>query len=154
MKFTAVNKSHIEQISCWVDSQDKLFHWAGPFLSYPLNIETLMSDLDLESKPAYCLIADNEELLGFGQFYQRLAACHLGRLIVSPNHRGKALIADLIEQLVKTAAQNYSFNTVSLFVYTDNPAAINAYKKLGFENTHYPEKIPFENCIYMTKSLI
>jgi ribosomal protein S18 acetylase RimI-like enzyme len=40
----------------------------------------------------------------------------------------------------------------SLFVLSDNKAAMKLYQKMGFVEAEYPQTIPLENCIYLTRS--
>ncbi len=96
------------------------------------------------------MINDKHEFIAFGQFYLRLGHCHLGRLVVNPQHRGQGIINQLIQQLAIKGTKTLGNTSLSLFVLTTNPSAINAYKRLGFNEFIYPESLPLENCIYMT----
>ena len=94
---------------------------------------------------------ENSEMIAFGQYYLRLNHCHLGRLVVSPQWRGKKVIALLMQALIDLGKQKLRVNSSSLFVLADNHAAIQAYQKFGFVFSTYPEKISLENCLYMIK---
>ena len=101
---------------------------------------------------SFALLSDRDELLAFGQYYERIGRCHLGRLVVSPNHRGKGIAAELMKQLCEKGMQALSLNECSLFVLADNDQAIKAYEKFGFAFKDYPEHIEMPNCVYMVKS--
>ena len=151
MKLVSPNQSHLAEISGWVTNQADLIKWAGPGFRYPFTIETFTEDLNLERLASYCLIDEREQLLAFGQCYQRIGRCHLGRLIVNPTLRGQGIAKQLINKLMDSGFN--AFNTVeaSLFVLADNESAIKAYTKLGFLLSEYPEPIPIDNCLYMIK---
>lgn len=144
---------HVTQLASWVNSQQQLYQWAGPSVRFPITFESLLSDLKLNTLLSYSLVSKKQELIAFGQCYERLGHCHLGRLIVSPEHRGKRIISDLISQLSITACAELNTQSCSLFVFEDNFTAIKAYQHNGFELTTYPAVMTLEKCLYMTKSL-
>jgi len=57
---------------------------------------------------------------------------YLGFMYVCPEHRGKGLNKQLMEQLISWSAQQ-GVNDFYLDVYAQNQSAIRAYEKLGFE---------------------
>lgn len=151
MKLIESKKEHFDVMASWVSSHEQLYQWAGPNSTYPITADSLMNDFNLPNILSYSLVNESAELLAFGQSYERLSCCHLGRLIVSPEHRGKGVVADLIEQLSLIACRVFDRQRCSLFVLKNNLAAISAYEKIGFKVTAYPLEMPIKACLYMVK---
>ena len=97
-------------------------------------------------------VSNEADFLAFGQYYQRLGKCHLGRLIVNPKFRGKGVAAKLMHGICELGLTELELKECSLFVLADNSNAIQAYKKFGFSFVEYPDEIPLDNCLYMVKS--
>ena len=145
------NPDHMEILRTWSIKHDEITQWAGPNIRFPHTQQTFLADLKHSELPSYGLINDKKELVAFGQFYQRLGHCHLGRLIVNPDFRRQGIAKILVEKLSVKAQQALKLSALSLFVYQDNTAAITLYKKLGFIETSYPEDMPLTDCLYLTK---
>ena len=62
---------------------------------------------------------EQQNLLGFGQCYELLQRCHLGRLVVNPAHRGQGLVAALMVRLIDFGANKFNAREASLFVLED-----------------------------------
>lgn len=135
----------------WFNSEKSVFYWAGPGITYPLQIKRFKTDSKFEKSHSYVL-KQGRTLLAFGQIYNRLEHCHLGRLVVSPTFRGQGVGRQLIETLLAQGQQKLGLSKASLFVLNDNKAAMQLYQKMNFMVTEYPETIPLENCLYMTRS--
>jgi len=122
-------------------------------MSYPSDVENLTNDLQSNNWPSFSLVSQDNQLLAFGQYYLRQGCCHLCRLIVSPTHRGKGIIKQLVDRISIQGCHHLEVNTQSLFVYTYNSSAIKAYQKLGFVTKQYVATDAMQNCLYMTKRL-
>ncbi len=133
----------------WFNSEKSVFYWGGPDLSYPLQIKRFKTESKFHKSHSYVL-KEGRKLLAFGQFYNRLDHCHLGRLVVSPQCRGQGVGRHLINALVEEGQMVLNVSKTSLFVLADNKPAMKLYKKLGFKESPYPKKIPLDNCLYMT----
>lgn len=142
---------HFQQMASWVHTQDDLLQWAGPNARFPMTADSLMEDFKLTELISYSLVNQNTQFIAFGQYYERQGCCHLGRLIVAPDHRGKGVIDNLIRQLSNIGCVELNTRRCSLFVFEENSAAINAYKKCGFEVAAYPDQMPMDACLYMVK---
>ncbi|MDO6445851.1 GNAT family N-acetyltransferase [Colwellia sp. 1_MG-2023] len=145
------SQDHIETLRTWSTQQDEVTQWAGPNVRFPHTLQTFLADLKYPELPSYGLINEKKALVAFGQFYQRLGHCHLGRLIVNPDFRRQGIAKILVEALSNKAQQVLQLTDLSLFVYQNNTAAITLYKKLGFNETNYPEDMPLTDCLYLTK---
>ncbi len=144
--------NYIAELRSWFSNKAELDIWAGPNFSYPHNEQTFIEDTKCQEIASYCLVDQSKNLLAFGQYYQRLAHCHLGRLVVNPHYRGQGLAKTLIEELSVKGMDELKLSSLSLFVIANNLPALTAYKKLGFIEQAYPEVLPIENCLYMVLS--
>lgn len=146
------NKENITQLMTWFTDEDSIISWSGNHFRYPFSAQSFVEDSKFNELASYVLIDDNGQLVAFGQFYQRLNRCHLGRLVVAPAMRGQGVIKVLLSQLSQKGASVLQLDELSLFVFKDNKAAINAYLKFGFKVREYPEEIGLPDCLYMIKA--
>ena len=144
-------ENHILEMMGWFTREKELTDWAGPNFRFPYDQASFTDDLKLDSISSFSLVSSESEFLAFGQYYQRLNRCHLGRLIVSPKFRGKGIASELIEHLCDLGLKELKAEECSLFVLSHNVGAIKAYEKFGFSFADYPDEIPLENCLYMVK---
>ena len=142
---------HLIEMMSWFADQEQLDQWAGPNFRYPFDLESFTEDLRLQALDSLCLIDNKSRLVAFGQVYERVGRCHLGRLVVSPRFRGQGAVAVLMNELIRVGTAKFATSECSLFVLEDNKGAIRAYEKAGFKTTEYPEPMPLENTRYMVK---
>jgi ribosomal protein S18 acetylase RimI-like enzyme len=153
MKLVPTTDGHLRQLMNWFPDQLNCAHWASPEFRYPFTETTFREDIRTEL-PSYSLVADDGQLLGFGQYYPRAARCHLARLVISPNHRGRSLGAFLIRALCRRGCRKLRLRDCSLFVLADNVPAVRLYKRSGFVMATYPGDTPqIERCVYMVAPL-
>lgn len=104
----------------------------------------------LNSLRTWALVPNSGALVGFGQYYQRVGRCHLGRLAIAPHMRGRGFGSSLIHQLCERGKSELGVESFSLFVHPANERALRLYRRLGFSIEQYPEHLPgLEGCIYM-----
>lgn len=151
LKLIPCTKDHILDLSTWCNYQHEIEQWAGPNIRFPYTLQTFIEDINYHELPSYGLINQQNEMAAFGQFYERLSHCHLGRLIVSPRFRRQGIAPKLVNELSITARETLKLSALSLFVYPDNIAALTLYKNMGFIEKDYPKDIPLKNCLYLTK---
>lgn len=73
--------------------------------------------------------------VGFGQYWPTTSGTlHLGRIIVSPQARGRGLGRVLMQALMGQALQSAGVERLTLRVYRDNAAAVTLYRDLGFQS--------------------
>jgi ribosomal protein S18 acetylase RimI-like enzyme len=144
--------NHLIEMMRWFSSEQDLIDWSGPNFRYPFNLSSFVVDLKLSTLSSFALVSNDFEFLAFGQYYQRLGKCHLGRLIVNPNFRGKGIASELMHQICKLGLNELEVKECSLFVLEHNDNAIKAYEKFGFSFVNYPDEIPLENYLYIVKS--
>ncbi|WKD49652.1 GNAT family N-acetyltransferase [Microbulbifer spongiae] len=124
----------------WLPDRQQCQQWGGPQFRFPFNRASFLEDCRWPELPSYVLQNREGKLLAFGQYYRHLGRCHLGRLIVSPNHRGTGLGSTLVTRLAQTGIKALEVTECSLFVLRTNLAARRLYEKLGFVVTAYPEQ--------------
>jgi len=124
----AIQPSHYATIADWLDSAEATQRWAGPGVPFPLPQERFAQVLELEARPGWALLDEQDQCLGFGQYWMTDAGtAHLGRVIVSPLARGRALR-----------------------VYRDNTAAAALYRDLGFQQV---EASSTQELLFMQRTL-
>ncbi|WP_413700234.1 GNAT family N-acetyltransferase [Psychromonas sp. KJ10-10] len=151
MKLTSPSNKHLEDIMTWFSSKQLLLNWSGTSFRYPFDLTTFTEDLNLKEINSFSMISADSQCVAFGQYYQRMGRCHVGRLVVNPSFRGKGIVVDLINQLCELGFAEYTVKECSLFVMNDNHQAIKAYQKIGFKFAKYPDELPVKNCLYMIR---
>ena len=144
--------AHIVELMQWFPTHTALRLWGGPQFCFPFDRETFERDLCLQSHATYSMLNAQGSLIAFGQYYQRLGRCHLGRLGVAPGYRGLGVIQSLINSLAQKGLQEFNVKEASLFVFENNQSAIKAYQKANFKVTQYPDLMLMEDCVYMIKT--
>ncbi len=138
----------------WVEDATACMRWAGPDLTFPLDMEHLPQLLNAPAAARTSYILRDAERpgdpLGFGQVMQKDAGTgHLARIIISPKARGKGLGRVLCQQLIVKATTVSSVNQLTLNVYRDNRKAMGLYLSLGFAEA---DKQPRPDMVLMQKS--
>jgi len=158
------SKTHIAELQTWFNDSDQILMWAGPSLGFPLGKDDFREKLSELGFTSFALISNlqqkvsdsqqKENVYGFGQYQLHPPLLHLGRLAISPRHRGKGLASVLLNKLIKKGNRQGTITTVSLFVFVSNTAAYKAYLSAGFVKTANPTgKQIIEGCDYLTLNL-
>src|SRR5687768_17388388 len=98
MNLVTAAQTHLLEMLHWFPDRHSCAIWGGPEFRYPFTEATFREDIRLHL-PSYSLLGNDGALIGFGQYYLRVGRCHLARLIVSPQHRGRAAGAFMIREL-------------------------------------------------------
>ncbi|MEQ9561851.1 MAG: GNAT family N-acetyltransferase [Woeseiaceae bacterium] len=126
--------------------------WGGPSFRFPFTFESFIADARWPGMSSWCLRSD-DELLGFGQYYDLYHRIHLARISVHPAMRGQGFGRHLLSMLMHEASKAMDAAEFSLFVYRDNEAAIRCYAASGFEVADFPEGAPLRDVTcYMVRS--
>lgn len=101
------------------------------------SVNRLLSSFDsnivLNSNPFYkCLVYDEEAILGVIVFEEIYEKVDIDYVIVNNNYRRKGVASKLLEYLIDYCKEK-SISNITLEVNENNIAAINLYKKYGFE---------------------
>lgn len=134
----------------WFKSQRSVLYWAGPGVVYPLQVKRFKQQSKYAEYHSF-VFNQARQLLAFGQISERFGYCHLSRIVVAPAHRGRGVGNQLIAALLDEGQSKLSLSRASLLVLKDNKSAIKLYEKIGFSAVEYPQKMPVENCLYMTR---
>jgi ribosomal protein S18 acetylase RimI-like enzyme len=149
MKLVNLAETHLPELMQWFPDHRSCTVWSGPEFRYPFTETTFREDVRLQL-PSYSLVDNENELVGFGQYYRRVNRCHLARLVIAPAHRGRAAGSFLIRELSRYGCSDLRVSECSLFVLESNTPAVRLYHRLGFRAALYPEEAPaIEGCIYM-----
>ena len=118
----------------WVHSADELRFWGGPKLTWPPDAVRLWHEMEADAFPPYALMEDGNFLAGFGQILLREpGTAHLGRIMLSPERRGRGLGRVLVEKLIARGIELYHPQRFTLNVYRRNLPAVATYQSIGFE---------------------
>ena len=151
MRLVRTTEEQLFELMKWFSSEGDLKKWSGPGFRYPYTLASFVEDIKSDSIQSFSLVDEHQYLFAFGQYYRRLERCHLGRLVVNPQARGKGIIATLIKQLSEKGMKELQVSGCSLFVLADNHPAVRAYQKYGFTLADYPKPLMLDNCLYMIK---
>ncbi len=150
MKIRPANEQDLSELAGWFLTETEARNWGGPSIHFPLSLEQLKIDIEWDVADSYALIDESGNLLGFAQAFNKFGYKHLGRIVISPEMRGKKMGYKLMAALLNsTGIDGVSF---SLFVYQHNIPAKNLYENLGFVVQAYPDGQPeIKGCIFMVK---
>lgn len=151
MRLVKATSQHLEQMMPWFPNEYRCKQWSGPAFRYPFDKQSFIKDCKFDSLESYALLDKASHLIGFGQYYLRLGRCHFGRLAINPAHRRRGHAMVLITKLAEIGIASLATEECSLFVLTENVAAVQLYTRLGFASTIYPANdIHLESFFYMT----
>ena len=139
-RFVQATASNISGIEKWFADQQQLSSWAGPGILYPLEKANVVETIGLDKYPSFVLLNDNNDLLGVGQFYQRLNRQHLCRIAINPSARGLGLGTLLVKKLVKQARLVQADCELSLFVTKTIRLHSDAISHWAFRSNHIHNK--------------
>jgi ribosomal protein S18 acetylase RimI-like enzyme len=118
----------------WISSPEALAYWGGPLPTWPPDPRKTWGEIQNNDPDSFTLVDSAGTILAFGQVFKREpGAVHLGRIIVSPEQRGKGIGRILVGQLIDAGIARHQPTKVTLNVYRDNQPAVKLYKSLGFE---------------------
>jgi RimJ/RimL family protein N-acetyltransferase len=137
----AYENAHFHILDSWVTDADLLLQFSGTDFSYPLT-EKQLSDYQIlhPDRRFYMGYTSDGVPFAFGEIipqengYPRLARVLVGE----PTSRGQVLGRYFIQLLVSESIKLYQINTVELFTWEKNHAAIKCYESVGFK--FLPEK--------------
>ena len=139
------------RIMGWFPDKESVIRWGSPHTRYPLTEETFFEDIHWDTIASRVAWTEDGRLLGFGQFYLKLGRCHLARLVINPEFRGRGVGEEFVAELMKHGSRELGTEAFSLYVMTENKPAYNCYRTLGFELAQYPDGDPvLEDCVFMT----
>ncbi|MBB3139413.1 GNAT family N-acetyltransferase [Halomonas organivorans] len=146
--------SRLNTLQGWFPDAASCRRWGGPAFRYPFTAQSFREDLGFDELASFGLLGEGGELLGVGQHAERWGRCHLMRLAIAPEARGRGLGGELVRRLARVGQASLGVEHCSLFVFPDNPA-ISLYRRLGFAEAALPpgEAAP-EGCRYLVAELV
>jgi len=150
---SAFDEALLPELMSWFTDRASTQVWGGPEFRFPFTEATFRVDAKLASLATRMLVVGDGRLAAFGQYYQRVGRCHLGRLAVAPACRGDGLGTQLVRELCAEGRALFGVGSCSLFVVPTNSRAKALYERLGFAAMPYPEPSPdLDPYIYMVTS--
>jgi len=133
----------------WIPDARFLMLWAGPGYSWPLDRKQLLATLERTRgyRPAYFMFKAVESDTGATIGHIELQRCdrssgHIGRVLVGdPGCHGKGYGKRLVSLIIRFAFIDLGLDLLTLSVYDFNIAAVECYKRLGFRQVEFREKV-------------
>lgn len=125
-----------ELIASWVTDEALLLQFSGTDFSYPLTTQQISDYQILHPERQFYIGYTTDGLpFAFGEIIpQESGNPRLGRILVGePRLRGQGLGRYFITLLLEKSKQCYQTNTVELFAWEKNHAAIRCYESVGFK---------------------
>ncbi|OWR30165.1 GNAT family N-acetyltransferase [Saccharibacillus sp. O23] len=126
----------------WSGDEEFLLQWSGPDFKYPLMIDQLTryvqdaNDRRTSNKFIYKAVEQHtNELVGhvsLGNVDRSNRSGRIGKVLLSPNHRGKGYGKQLIDRVLHIGFNEFELHRISLGVFDFNISAIQCYESAGF----------------------
>jgi ribosomal protein S18 acetylase RimI-like enzyme len=142
VKLVRFDERHLAELMRWFPDASSCASWGGPHFRFPFTAASFRADARVDALPTWSLLDDAGDLVAFGQYYDRLARCHLAHLVVRPEARGRGAGTRLIGELCAEGSLVLGVSEFSLFVLARNLPAVRLYRRLGFADALYPEWLP------------
>lgn len=98
----------------------------------PWTKDALEYDIRENKMATYIVAEDNGEIAGYAGFWVIAGECNINNVAVSPLHRRKHIGSAIMDTMIKSCTEA-GINRFTLEVRKSNTAAINLYRKYGFE---------------------
>jgi RimJ/RimL family protein N-acetyltransferase len=129
----------IDRLMGWIPDASFLLQWAGPTFTWPLTYQQLENDIAAlkPNGPHMMFKAVNGAGAVVGHIDVKAidrnhSNAMLGRILVSPEHRGQGLGLPLVRAGLHTCFSELKLHRVALRVFAHNTAAITCYQRAGF----------------------
>ena len=131
MDFRRATRADIATVITWVPDAESCERWAGPQVKFPLELDQVCEDIELDNIPTYVL-DDEGAVLALGQVRMfEGGRGHLSRIIVRPESRGRGIGERFCRELI-AEARRQGYTKITLHVIKENAVAIRLYERLGF----------------------
>ena len=155
MKLNVATEADISHLMSWFPTARSVDIWSGPKFRYPFTAETFFEDVRWQQMDSYRLVDLAEDMLAFGQIYERHGRVNLARLVVSPNRRRQGIGKQLVALLMGKGRESFPLQEYSLYVCKDNYPAQACYAGMGFEEHQIPVGDEMaDTCIYMIRPVV
>jgi ribosomal protein S18 acetylase RimI-like enzyme len=131
MNIHPASLTDLETVIAWIKNRTECLTWAGPDVTFPINRDCLIEEINFYSENSYICKFDSN-LLAFGQIIKKdNGYFHLARIISNPEFRGQGFGRIMCNHLVSFSS-TLGGDGISLNVYSNNLTALRLYKSLGF----------------------
>jgi RimJ/RimL family protein N-acetyltransferase len=145
--------SDCEHLIDWVNDEKTFTMWCANKFTYPLTIEQLIEYIHMYDnvEDGWSFTALDERGIPIGHLLMRMAnyeneSVHFGFIIVDPSRRGSGYGKEMVSLAAKYAFEILKVKRITLGVFSNNPAAHQCYKSVGFINSEYHEDFfPYKN---------
>ncbi|MBX0359299.1 GNAT family N-acetyltransferase [Halobacillus sp. Nhm2S1] len=134
----------------WIESPRFLMQWGGPMFNFPLTHQQLMDYTDAQDRRAFQVYDPSLDAiighLSIGRIDKDKKQGRIGKVIVSPEYRGKGYGQQMIQLISTYAFQHLGLERLTLGVFDFNKGAIRCYEKAGFtKDRYFKNHRPFED---------
>ncbi len=122
-------------IASWVTTPEELL-WLAPATLPPLSVDKVLAWMQPNVSAFAMTDATTGDLIGYAELNRMERDPHhqwIGHVIIRRDLRGNGLGVQLVSELLKRAMTDGAAARVSLIVCPDNTAAIECYKRAGFD---------------------
>lgn len=125
----------LSQLNQWIKDERQLFQFAGDHFTFPIDKKQITSYLYDKNRLAFQVLYQGEPV-GHAEIYRESSKqARLCRMLISDVIRGQGLGKATIKALLHQCFNESAIEIVHLHVFDWNIAALNCYKKCGFQVT-------------------
>lgn len=109
--------------------------WEIEKLSFrtPWSRESFENEMRVNDRAKYVVAALGDTVVGYGGMWYIIDEAHITNIAVHPDYRNRKIGEMIVKEMIRTAKES-EINSLTLEVRVSNTAAINLYRKLGFED--------------------
>ncbi|MYL30182.1 GNAT family N-acetyltransferase [Halobacillus halophilus] len=133
MKLRWARLDDFDAVNQWIGSKEELEQWSGSGFKYPLSIKQWEDYLNEKDRHSFTAVWKDSPAghISIGRI-ERCTTGRIGRVITSPEHRGKKIAGQMLREIITYAFDELELKTVTLGVFPFNTPAIQVYEKAGF----------------------
>lgn len=135
--------SDFNQLMDWIETAELMLQWGGPSFVFPLNefqLQEYLKNANGENSSSYIYSVIDEEketLIGhisITRIDQNNRSGRISRVLVgNATAKGKGICAQMMQQVLTIAFNDFKLHRVTLGVFEFNKPAIACYEKVGFQ---------------------
>ncbi|WP_028979863.1 GNAT family N-acetyltransferase [Sporocytophaga myxococcoides] len=132
--FEPFTPDDFDRLISWIENEEDLMQFAGPYFSYPLTKSQLDEYVNSKDrKPLKIKLTESGEYIGHCELNYTNKIPRLSRILIGQKEsRNKGIGLNIVRGMIDQISQASESNVIELIVYDWNVNAINCYKKAGF----------------------